>query len=183
MNCFPRSKESVNSINHIFSSISVLLCIPFWFPDWHLTWSISIQQVLWGMVEPCIQAHVRDTHSETVAVKSLVMSVLTVCVAAWKYLLIYVSSVIFNFLGFLLLVKHTFLFSLHVLPYFYMPYLLCCSLMLGCLEQSIYYLHENIQMGNQYMWKDIDFRLAATTCGEWSAVAEGGYKSKEEHQA
>jgi len=32
MNCFPRSKESVNSINNIFSSISVFLCVPSLIP-------------------------------------------------------------------------------------------------------------------------------------------------------
>ena len=103
MNCFPRSKESLNSINHILSSISVLLCIPFLIP--RLTLDLVYFHTAglegWWKTAYIVQQ---------MAVKSLVMSVWTICVAAWKYLLIYVSSLIFNFLGFLLLVRYTFFF-------------------------------------------------------------------------
>jgi hypothetical protein len=109
MNCFPMSKESVDSINHIFSSISFLLCMPFLIPRLTLDLVHFHTAGFDGWWNPAYR-HMCRTHTvKQVAVKSLVMSVWTICVAAWKYLLICVSSVIFNFLGFLLLVRDTWL--------------------------------------------------------------------------
>jgi len=78
----PKVKRSVNSINHIFSSISVLLCIPFLIPRLTLDLIHFHTAGLEGWWDPAYR-HMCGTHTvKQMAVKSLVMSVWTICVAA-----------------------------------------------------------------------------------------------------
>jgi len=137
----------------------------------------------WGRVEDCMQAHVRDTHTvKQMAVKSLVMSVWIICVAVWKYLLIYMS-LIFNFLGFLLLVRCTvFLFSTCVILFLHVLFALLFTNtgLLGTIDLLPTWKYPNGQL----------ILVKRTMISGWLlqhvvsvTVAEGGYKNKEKHEA
>lgn len=156
----------------------------FWFPDRHLTWSISIQQVLRDGGRLYAGTCAGHTHTvKQMAVKSLVMSLWVISVAAWKYLLIYVSSLIFNFLGFLLLVRHTvFLLSTCVIMFLHVLFtvLFTNTGLLGAIDLLPAWKYPNGQL----------IHVKRTMISGWllqhvvsATVAEGGYKSKEEHQA